>query len=356
LFYLPFVNRAFGGFTMLSSLADRRQFLRSTALASGLVCLPALAQEKPSAGGRFAIALHGGAGKSPDKMTADEIKAVESALGEAIDMGATVLRQGGTSLDAVEKVIRFLEENPHFNAGKGAVFNSAGGHELDASIMDGRTKACGAVAAVRTVRHPISLARLVMTKTKHVLLTSDGAERFADELGPQIERVENSWFDTDKQRHAWEKARVEQAKQSRIDTDDIHYGTVGCVALDSLGNLAAGTSTGGITNKKYGRVGDSPIVGAGTYADNATCAISCTGTGEQFIRHAVAHDISSRLAYLKQPLKEAVSDVLRKVLNPDDGGLIALGADGTIVMDFSTDGMARAAADSSGRREVKIGR
>jgi beta-aspartyl-peptidase (threonine type) len=209
-----------------------------------------------------------------------------------------------------------------------------------------------------------------MEKTKHVLLTSDGAEKFADEMGPRVERVENSWFDTDRQRRAWERARAEKGKQTRADSaDDFlqltpdsglptpgHYGTVGCVALDTHGNLAAGTSTGGITNKKYGRVGDSPIIGAGTYANNATCAISCTGVGEQFIRHAVAFNISTRVAYLKQPLKDAVSEVLHKTLRPDDGGLIALAADGTIVMDFSTAGMARASADSAGRREIKIGR
>jgi L-asparaginase / beta-aspartyl-peptidase len=333
---------------------DRRVFLRSTAVASGLACLPVAAQEKAKGKPRFAIALHGGAGKSPT----DQTQAVEASLAKALDIGVGVLDKGGTSLDAVEQVIRFLEDDPLFNAGRGAVFNSAGGHELDASIMDGRNKACGAVAAVRTARHPISLARLVMTKTKHVLLTSDGAEKFADELGAQVERVENSWFDTDRQRRAWERARQPMPKAAIHLPADVepHYGTVGCVALDTAGNLAAGTSTGGITNKKYGRVGDSPIVGAGTYADNATCAISCTGTGEQFIRHAVAHDISVRLAYLKQSLGEAVSHVLRNVLQPDDGGLIALGADGTIVMDYTTAGMARAATDSSGRREVKIGR
>jgi beta-aspartyl-peptidase (threonine type) len=335
--------------------------------------MPIAAQEKSAPKKSFAIALHGGAGRSPT----DEAEPVMAALGQALDIGANILKQGGTSLDAVEKVIRFLEDDPHFNAGKGAVFNSAGGHELDASIMDGRKRACGAVAAVRTVRHPISLARLVMEKTRHVLFTSDGAEKFADEMGSQVERVENSWFDTDRQRRSWERTRAaEKAKQSRAgdlpilaanspltthhspfpaDADQ-HYGTVGCVALDNAGNLAAGTSTGGINNKRYGRVGDSPIVGAGTYADNATCAISCTGTGEQFIRHAVAYDIHARVAYLKEPLKDAVSHLLRKVLEPQDGGLIALGADGTVVMDYTTSGMARAATDSTGWREIKIGR
>jgi beta-aspartyl-peptidase (threonine type) len=211
---------------------------------------------------------------------------------------------------------------------------------------------------VKTVRHPISLSRLVMEQTKHVLLASDGAERFADEMGTKIERVENGWFSTEKRRQELEKARraPAQPKQTRNASDDPHYGTVGCVALDTHGNLAAGTSTGGRTNKKYGRVGDSPIIGAGTYANNATCAISATGLGEQFIRHSVAFNIAARMAYLKQPLKDAVYEVLHKTLNPDDGGLIALGSDGTIVMDFSTGGMARAAADSNGLREVKIGR
>jgi len=361
---------------MSSRASDRRRFLQSAAAVSGFACMPVMAQDQAKSKPKFAIALHGGAGKSP----ADQTPAVEASLAKALDIGVGVLEKGGKSLDAVEQVLRFLEDEELFNAGKGACFNAAGGHELDASIMDGRTKACGAVAAVRTVRHPISLARLVMEKTKHVLLTSDGAEKFADEMGDAIQRVENSWFDTDRQRRAWEKTRAEKTKQSRLElrslpltthhspltpstthdspvtSDEAHYGTVGCVALDSSGNLAAGTSTGGITNKKYGRIGDSPIIGAGTYADNATCAISCTGIGEQFIRNAVAHDIAARLAYLKQPLAAAVHDVLHKTLQPDDGGLIALSSDGTIVMDYSTAGMARASTDSSGRREVKIGR
>jgi beta-aspartyl-peptidase (threonine type) len=354
---------------MHTSSLNRRRLLVAgglTALTSAFLPRVMEAQEAPVKRQRFAIAIHGGAGRSPEKMTPEEIKAVEASLGKALQVGVDVLDGGGTSLDAVENVIRFLEDDPHFNAGKGAVFNSAGGHELDASIMDGKTKACGAVAAVRTVKNPISLARLVMTKTRHVLLTSDGAEKFADEM--QVERVENSWFDTDKARREWEeRKKADVAKQARITDPSLpltthnspltlpHYGTVGCAALDAQGNLAAGTSTGGLTNKKYGRVGDSPIVGAGTYADNATCAVSCTGTGEEYIRHAVAYDISARLAYLKQPLKEAVSYNLRQRLKPGDGGIIAVGADGAIVLDYTTGGMARAAADASGFREVKIG-
>lgn len=322
----------------------------------GILCMTAVSQDSGTKK-TFAIALHGGAGQSPREENA---AAVEASLATALDLGVAVLKQGGTSLDAVEKVIRYLEDDPLFNAGRGAVFNSAGQHELDASIMDGKSLACGGVAALRTVRHPISLARLVMTETKHVLLTSDGAEKFADELGSKVERVENTWFSTEKRRRELEKAQQAsegKRKQSRIDVpSELKHSTVGCVALDSHGNLAAGTSTGGRTNKKFGRVGDSPIIGAGTYANNATCAVSGTGLGEQYIRHAVGFNISARMAYLKHPLQEAVYEVLHKTLDPDDGGVIAVGSDGTIVMDFSTEGMARAAADSSGLREIKIGR
>ncbi len=345
---------------------SRREALLAGAatIAGSALVSPELCAQQANHRPKFAIALHGGAGKSPERMTADEIKAVEASLGQALDIGVKALQEGGASLDAVERVIRFLEDDPLFNAGRGAVFNAAGTHELDASIMDGRTKACGGVAAVRTVKNPISLARLVMDKTKHVLLTSDGAEQFADQMG--VERVANSYFSTDKRRQELERAR-QADKQSRLDptsapraTDDSlqvpYHGTVGCVALDASGNLAAGTSTGGRTNKKFGRVGDSPIVGAGTYANNATCAVSGTGIGEEFIRHAVAYDVSARMTYLKQSLKDAVHEVMHKTLRPDDGGLIALAADGTIVMDYSTGGMARAAADASGFREVKLGK
>lgn len=340
-------------------------FSRRQVLLTGLASALPAASWKPvamSAAGpperlRFALALHGGAGKVKQNMSAEEIQEVEAALGQTLARGVGILDGGGTSLDAVEQVIRLLEDDPHFNAGRGAVFNSAGGHELDASIMDGRTKACGAVAAVRTVKNPIALARLVMEKTGHVLLASDGAEQFADEM--RVERVENRWFDTEKQRRAWEASRrpkPEGDQQSQSAPPDKYYGTVGCVALDAHGNLAAGTSTGGRTNKKFGRVGDSPIVGAGTYAANATCAVSCTGIGEEFIRHAVAYDLSARMAYLRQSLPEAVRAVLHDTLRPDDGGLIAVTGDGTIVMDYTTAGMARAAADSAGRREIKIDR
>ena len=209
--------------------------VESLALLSFIVCMTVSAQDN-SARKRFAIAIHGGAGQSPKE---DKAAAVEASMNKALDIGLEVIKSGGTSLDAVEKVIRHLEDDPLFNAGKGAVFNAAGGHELDASIMDGKTLGAGGVAALKTVRHPISLARLVMEKTKHVLLTSDGAEKFADEM--KIERVENSWFDTEPRRQELEKARAAEAKkQAQLAGEDPHYGTVGCAVLDTHGNLAAG--------------------------------------------------------------------------------------------------------------------
>lgn len=300
---------------------------------------------------RYAIVIHGGAGTNPGKMTKAEIAAVESSLTKALAIGVEELDKGGTSLDAVEKVIRFLEDDPLFNAGKGAVFNAEGKHELDASIMDGRTKACGAVASVRTVKNPISLARLVMTKTRHVLLVADGAEKFAGEMN--VDRVDQKYYFTQKAFDEWQKKRA--GEQALPKSDDAKKGTVGCAALDSHGNLAAGTSTGGLTNKKAGRVGDSPLIGAGTYADNATCAVSCTGTGEEYIRHAVAYDISARLAYKGDTLKDALHAILTTRLKKGDGGIIAVDRFGNITMQNNTTGLSRAAADSSGYKEVKLG-
>lgn len=332
----------------------RRFLLGASAFGAGAIMSSGLehaAAEQPGANPRprWALALHGGAGTEPDKMTADERSAMEKSLAEALAIGSKLLESGKPALDAVEQVIRHLEDDPQFNAGKGAVFHTGGGHELDASIMDGATKACGAVAAVRTVKNPITLSRLVMSKTRHVLLIGNGAEEFADVM--QVERVKNDYFSTDKQR-----ARFEAYLQRQKEQPKAYKGTVGCVALDAAGNLAAGTSTGGVTGKRFGRVGDSPIVGAGTYADNASVAVSCTGTGEEFIRHAVAYDISARLLYKNQSLPDAVEHVLRKTLQPDDGGLIALSRTGQIVMDFTTDGMARAAADANGLQLVKLGK
>ncbi|WP_425615527.1 isoaspartyl peptidase/L-asparaginase family protein [Anatilimnocola sp. NA78] len=335
---------------------SRRRLLTgslATIIGGSLLNAQLLGQE-PAAKtkGLYALALHGGAGTEPGKLTADQRAALEASLAKALDIGLAILAKQGTGLDAVEQVIRHLEDDPQFNAGRGACFNHVGKHELDASIMDGSNKACGAVAAVRTVRNPISLARLVMTKTRHVLLMGDGAEQFADEV--KVDRVANEWFSTDLQRAKLERAKARE--KERQESLEKKMGTVGCVALDVHGNLAAGTSTGGLTNKRWGRIGDSPIIGAGNYADNATCAISCTGTGEEFIRHNVAHEISARVAYRGDTLAAAVDHVLKKVLKPDDGGLIAVGKNGEIVMEFTTDGMARAAGDSRGTREIKLGR
>lgn len=306
-------------------------FLRSLVVLF-LLFSPTLAQS-----GRWAIAIHGGAGYNPSDMAPARVAQVREGLEEALRAGVKVLESGGSALECVERVVLILEDRPEFNAGKGAVFNSEGKHELDAAIMDGRDRSCGAVAGLRTVRHPISLARRVMTSTKHVMLVGEGAEQFATEQG--VERVDNSWFDTPESRASWEAHSK---------------GTVGCVALDQDGHLAAATSTGGLSNKKWGRVGDSPVIGAGTYADDRSCAVSCTGTGEEYIRRSIAHDISARMLYGGESTEAAARQAMDSL--PDDvGGLIAVGRDGSIVLLFNTTGMARGAADSAGRFDVGLG-
>ncbi|MDE0961333.1 MAG: isoaspartyl peptidase/L-asparaginase [Planctomycetota bacterium] len=289
---------------------------------------------------RWAIAIHGGAGALSKGAPEEEQRAYRESLQSALTIGAGILQNGGEGLDAVEQVIRFLEDDPLFNAGLGAVFNSQGKHELDASIMDGSDLSCGAVAGVRTVRHPITLARKVMTDTRHVLFAGEGAETFASQCG--VELVENSFFSTNRRREQWTQRRKPKK------------GTVGVAVLDRQGHLAAGTSTGGMTDKRWGRVGDSPIIGAGTYADDRACAVSCTGTGEEYIRHAVAHSVAARMMLAGQDLQSACDAMIHEVLQPDDGGLIAVDAAGNIAFSYSTQGMYRAAADSSGRFEVGI--
>jgi beta-aspartyl-peptidase (threonine type) len=308
----------------------------------------------------YSIALHGGAGPYPKSNSSEAVESRRKALKTALQTGVEILSKGGAAIDAVEQVVLVLENDPQFNAGVGAVFNAAGGHELDASIMDGRDMSCGAVAGVSRVKNPISLARLVMRKTPHVLLIGEGAESFAREM--QVEMVEPSYFDTERTRRAFEQLKAEAnshgnwRSNSRLEIHEIdtgsYHGTVGCVALDSAGNLAAATSTGGMTNKQFGRVGDSPIIGAGTYADNRTCAVSCTGIGEQFIRHAVAYDVAARLKYRGTSLQEAVREILISQLQRGDGGVIAIDSSGAITMQYNTPSMARAAADSTGRFEV----
>lgn len=293
----------------------------------------------------WALAIHGGAGVIRKDLPESEREARLAALSEALRAGQTILQDGGTSLDAVESVIRRLEDDPQFNAGRGAVFNHAGVHELDASIMDGRRLACGAVAGVRTVKNPISLARAVMERTGHVLLAGPGADRFAAEQ--QLEQVDADYFFT---KYRYDQYR--EALQSREEGRG--RDTVGAVALDRQGNLAAGTSTGGLTNKLYGRVGDSPIIGAGTYAKNGSCAISATGRGEEFIRHGVARSICALIEYEGLSLQGAVQRMVHEVLSAGDGGVIGVSPDGRIAMAFNTDGMYRGAADSAGRFEVSI--
>ena len=313
---------------------------------------------------KYAIAIHGGAGSNPKNFSDAANQSRRASMEKALRLGTEILKNGGSSLDAVEKVVRLLEDDPQFNAGVGAVFNAVDSHELDASIMDGKTKSCGAVAGVSIVKNPISLARRVMTDTPHVLLAGPGAETFARQS--QVPLVDPSHFDTPRTLKRWNqrKQRIEAMKK-KVGSVDIgkqleafdqntgsYLGTVGCVALDSQGNLAAATSTGGMSGKKFGRVGDSPIVGAGTYADNATCAVSCTGKGEQFIRHAIAYDVSARMNYAHQSIDQAISEILARTLDKGDGGIIAVTKDGEISMQYNTGGMARAAADSNGRFEV----
>ncbi len=299
----------------------------------------------------WAIAIHGGAGviskDLPDSVRLD----YEASLTAALDAGKTMLADGKPSLDVVEAVVRILEDDPRFNAGRGAVYTADGVHELDAAIMDGRDLSCGAVAGVTTVRNPISLARKVMEDTPHVFMIGAGAEKFADQSG--VERVPNSFFDTEHRREALENAKRREMEKVTASLES-RYGTVGAVALDKAGNLAAATSTGGMTNKRFGRVGDVPVIGAGTYANNATAAISATGTGEEFIRHAVAHQISAQMEFGGKTLTQAAEFVIFHKLKPGDGGIISVSKTGEIAMIFNSEGMFRGAADSNGRFEVAI--
>lgn len=306
----------------------------------------------------FAIVIHGGAGViERDQLSADEEQSILADLDAALEAGRCILADGGSALDAVEAAVVALEESPRFNAGKGSVYNAEGRHELDASLMEGRTRRAGAVAGVETVRNPVRLARAVMEQSPHVMMVGAGAERFAD-TQPQIERVANGWFDTDTRRAQLllEQSREQAAAQT--GADDLrgrYFGTVGAVALDTHGGLAAATSTGGMTNKRYGRVGDSPLIGAGTWADER-CAVSGTGWGEFFIRNAVAHDIAARMAYGGATLAAAAEAVIMRRV-PElggDGGAIAVDRDGNIAMPFSTAGMYRGWIAMDGSRGIAI--
>ncbi|THH40719.1 isoaspartyl peptidase/L-asparaginase family protein [Neolewinella litorea] len=303
----------------------------------------------------YVLVIHGGAGTIlKENMTDERAAAITAAMNAAMDAGEAVLKAGGSSADAVEKTIWVLEDSPYFNSGRGAVFTNAGINELDASFMTGEDQMAGAVGGITNLKHPISAARAVMEKSEHVLLTGKGAEEFA--AGQGLEVVDPSYFFTQERYDALQRAlKGEKVEQEKIDVDKKH-GTVGCVALDKNGNLAAGTSTGGMTNKRFNRLGDSPIIGAGTYANNATCAVSCTGWGEFFIRYAVAYDVHARMAYADATLKEAADAVIHNTLveKGGTGGLIALDAQGNVAMPFNTPGMYRGYLKAGGEREIKF--
>jgi beta-aspartyl-peptidase (threonine type) len=305
----------------------------------------------------IAIAIHAGAGTiERDSMAPATAQEIRATLERAVRSGYEVLGRGGSSLDAVTAAVAMLEDSPLFNAGKGAVFNAQGRNELDASIMDGSGLQAGAVAAVHNVRNPILLARKVMTDSAHVMLVGEGAETFAREHGIRFE--DDAYFFTPERWQQLERARSSANPQAHSvsESPDRWLSTVGAVALDRAGNLAAGTSTGGTTNKRWGRVGDSPIIGAGTYADNRSCAVSATGTGEYFIRATVARDICARVQYLGVPLQQAAHDVVEVQLVDmgGDGGVIALDPRGNIALVFNTPGMYRASIDTSGQVYVGI--
>ncbi|MDC1162398.1 isoaspartyl peptidase/L-asparaginase [Tenacibaculum sp.] len=320
--------------------------------------------EKPTQVNDFAIVIHGGAGTILKKnMSAEKELAYQIKLKEAIKVGYTILKNGGSSLDAVEKTIHVMENSPLFNAGKGAVFTHHETNEMDASIMIGNSLNAGAVAGVTNIKNPISAARKVMTNSNHVLLSGKGASVFAKEQG--LELVDPSYFYTEKRFKSLQ--RIKQRKQAELDHDeksafydpeikDSKFGTVGCVALDKEGNITAGTSTGGMTNKRWNRIGDSPIIGSGTYANNKTCGVSSTGWGEYFIRGQVAHDISAQMEYKKTSLKEATTDVIQNKLTKlgGTGGVVALDLYGNMVFEFNTAGMYRASMNDKGDIVVKI--
>ena len=318
-------------------------------LALFLTALPAAAQDP------VVLVIHGGAGViDKKKMTPELEKQYRDALTLALKTGHRVLGKG-SSLDGVEAAIKVLEDSPLFNAGKGAVFNRDGRNELNASIMDGKTRKAGAVAGISRIKNPISACRVIMEKSEHVFMIGDGAERYARDQG--LEMVSPLYFWTERAWSDLQKAEATGSKKSAaLEIGPAHYGTVGAAARDSQGNLAAGTSTGGITYVRPGRVGDSPIIGAGTYAENDVCAVSCTGKGELFIRHTVASDIASRMKYRGDTLKKATQDVLTGLpkIPGGAGGIISLDAKGNFEAIFSTNGMYRGTITRSGQVWVAI--
>jgi beta-aspartyl-peptidase (threonine type) len=308
---------------------------------------PSMAQP----GASYTLVIHGGAGTiTRANMNADMEKAYQQSLQRALNLGEQMLSNGRTALDVVEAVVRLLENDSLFNAGKGAVFTNAGEHELDAAIMDGKNLMAGSVAGVKTIKNPISAARLVMERSEHVMLSGRGAEQFAQQMG--LEQVENSYFSTQSRKKALQRALDAEEKEKREKQDpaastntpksDWKYGTVGAVAMDQSGNLAAATSTGGMTNKRFGRIGDAPLIGAGTYADTLV-AVSCTGWGEYFIRMGMAKSLADRMRFANQTIEAAGTELIQVLLPRlgGDGGLIAVDRQGTPIMPFCTEGMYR---------------
>ncbi|MDB4205004.1 isoaspartyl peptidase/L-asparaginase [Polaribacter sp.] len=321
-----------------------------------------IASEKQN---EFAIIIHGGAGTIlRGNLSMKKEKAYRDKLEEAIRTGYAILKNGGTSQEAVMKTIQVMEESPLFNAGKGAVFTHEETNELDASFMDGETLNAGAVAGVKNVKSPIELAVKIMTDSEHVMLSGKGASIFAKEKG--LEMVDPAYFYTERRFKSLQriknKAKTERdhndKKAAFYDTDikNAKFGTVGCIALDKNGNIAAGTSTGGMTNKRWGRIGDAPIIGSGTYANNKTCGVSSTGWGEYFIRSQVAYDISAQMEYQKKTLKEATKDVIQNKLTKlgGTGGVVALDNNGNMSFEFNTAGMYRASMNDTGELVLKI--
>jgi len=311
---------------------------------------------------KIGLAIHGGAGTiERSKMTSEKEREYRAGLESALTAGYEILKRGGSSLDAAEAAVRVLEDDPHFNAGRGSVFTSAGTNEMDASIMDGKTLKAGAIGSVQHIKNPIRLARLVMEKSPHVMLDCAGAEEFAKANG--MELVDQKYFFTQERWDALqkikaaEKNRASGAGKSFLITDQDRHGTVGAVALDKDGNLAAATSTGGTTNKMPGRIGDTAVIGAGTYANNQTCAVSSTGDGEYFIRAAAAHDVSALMEYRAMKLQEAAQTTLNAVKQlGGTGGLIAIDKHGDIALPFNTNGMYRGYVDPNGKFVVEISR
>jgi L-asparaginase / beta-aspartyl-peptidase len=299
----------------------------------------------------WSLMIHGGAGRFERGRLAPEVEAgTRAGLAAALDAGAAVLAGGGAALDAVEAAVRVLEDDPHFNAGRGAALTREGTAELDASIMDGHTRAAGAAARVSFTRSPVALARAVMERSRHVFLAGVGADAFSREQG--LEQVENAWFVTDARRAHLAELLARGADAYDVD---MKYGTVGAVARDAAGHLAAATSTGGVTGKRWGRIGDTPVIGAGTWADDRSCAVSCTGAGEFFLRAGVAHEIEARLRLAGQAPAEAAAAVLDEVrAKGGTGGVIVMPATGDPVWRFTTPGMNRALADAGGARRVAL--